>query len=381
MIYLGLLALILMSGFTFSGCHQGKTPGTAFIASYEGEAQIKKAGTTNWIKAEIKASLSAGDVIKTGNNSQVLITFFDGSTIELKSGTQIEIRELLAGKTTRIRLKQEIGETLNKVKKLTDSASRYEIETPTAVAGVRGSQMIVKVAADGTTTVQNIEGKISVTAQGKEVLIPEGQTSTIEPGQQPGAPAAVLPASIAPTPKVNINADKKEDVFDLDGKPVSGYPYLDIINQWIERKGDNWVISMEMQAKYPATVDPDGVVEWNIMVDADNDINTGWRSALLFNDLGIDYYLYLSRTGTRFLVGAQRTADSSRGYRHFIGYSTSMNGNTLSIEFSPDTIGNSNRFSFIVLTRQYSKAGDPQSLMAADKIPDLKHFMISIPVQ
>ena len=112
--------------------------------------------------------LDVVDKIKSGPNSRAVITFFDGSTIELKPDTQLEISELVKGTANQIRLKQELGETISTVKKLADPASRYEIETPAAVAGVRGSTMMVSVAFDGTTSVQNLEGKISVTAQGVE---------------------------------------------------------------------------------------------------------------------------------------------------------------------------------------------------------------------
>jgi hypothetical protein len=362
----------LIMSITFNGCSQTKTTPSAFIASFEGDVQMKKAGTTNWIKAEVKATLEASDSIKTGTDSKISITFFDGSTIEMTSNAQIEIKELIKGKTTSIRLKQDIGETLSKVKNLADTASRYEIETPAAIAGVRGSQMRVTVAPDGTTVVQNVEGKISVTAQGQEVLIPEGNSSTVEPGQTPSAPAPS-----APTPSnVHINSDSKGDLFDINGRPVIGYQYLDIVNEWIERKTDTWSVTIELDAKYPDTLDPEGIVEWNVMVDADNDINTGWKSPLLFNDLGIDYYLSLSRTGVNFSLNAQRIIDSSTTYPHYMKYH--IVGNTITIEFNPETIGNSNKFSFIVLARQYAKKGDSQSLIAADKIPGIQHFMISL---
>jgi hypothetical protein len=251
-----------------------------------------------------------------------------------------------------------------------DSASRYEIETPVAVAGVRGSQMKVTVAQDGTTDVQNVEGKISVTAQGVEVVIPVGNTSTVQPGKPPSAP---LPAN----PNVHINTDGQNDLFDLTGNPVTGYQYLDIVNEWIERKGENWAITINLAENYPENVESGSVVEWDIMVDADNDINTGWKSAQLFNDLGIDYYISLSRTGSIFVAGAQRTLDSSTGYPHYVHYSS--NGNHITIEFSPNTIGDSNKFSFLVMARYYSKIGDPESLIAADKIPNASHYLISIP--
>jgi hypothetical protein len=56
--------------------------------------------------------------------------------------------------------------------------------------------MLVRVVNDGTTSVYNIEGAISFTAQGKEVMIPVGSGSTAKPGEAPSAPQPGLPAVI-----------------------------------------------------------------------------------------------------------------------------------------------------------------------------------------
>jgi hypothetical protein len=185
---LPILLLLFIMVASYSGCGGNKMPSSTFLSFFEGEVLIKKTSSADWVKAEVKALLVENDIIKTGVNSKVSITFFDGSTIDLKPDTQIVIKELVKGKTKTIRLKQDIGETLSKVEKLADSSSGYEIETPVAVVGVRGSQMVVNVAANGATVVQNIEGKISVTAQGVEVLIPEGEISIVEPNQPPSEP-------------------------------------------------------------------------------------------------------------------------------------------------------------------------------------------------
>jgi hypothetical protein len=372
-----LLILLLSSLFLIPlvGCSGSKAATPAFISLVEGTVEIKKSSAVDWVEAKVKDSLAENDVIRSGANSKAAITFFDGSVINLESNTQIEIKQLTSSKPTNIHLKQEIGETLSKVEKLVDSASRYEIETPVAVAGVRGSQMKVTVAQDGTTDVQNVEGKISVTAQGEEVLIPVGNTSTVKPGQAPSAPVLSTPISV--NPDVHINTDSQNDLFDLTGNPVTGYQYLDIVNEWIERKGNNWAITINLAENYPENVDSGSLVEWDIMVDADNDINTGWKSAQLFNDLGIDYYISLSLTGNNFTAGAQRTVDSSTTYPQYVHYSS--NGNLITIEFSPNTIGDSNKFSFLVMARYYSKIGDPQSLVAADKIPNSSHYLIYVP--
>jgi uncharacterized repeat protein (TIGR01451 family) len=165
------------------------TPSTLTMLSItEGNVYVMKAGTDNWVEAEVGMTLEVGDIVKSGDNSNAEITFFDGSTIELQAGTQIEVASLdiaMDTGSTTIRLKQEIGNTISRVTKLVDPASRYEVETPAGVAAVRGSVMLVYVIEDGTTRITNQEGNIWAIAQGVELQIPEGRICIIRPGQPP----------------------------------------------------------------------------------------------------------------------------------------------------------------------------------------------------
>jgi len=152
---------------------------------------VQKSGSGNWVSAREGLTLAKGDKIKTDAGGKAVITFFDGSVIELNDNTAVSLDELTAKSASSpktIKIGQTIGETTSTVVKLVDPASKYEINTPSAVAGVRGTIMQVAVAANGSTSVANVEGSVSVTAQGKEVNVPPGQHSVVQQGQAPAAP-------------------------------------------------------------------------------------------------------------------------------------------------------------------------------------------------
>jgi hypothetical protein len=190
---LSILVLSILFASTLVGC--GSSPSTLTILSItEGNVSVMKAGTGSWIEAQVGMSLEVGDSIKTGDNSSAEITFFDGSTIELEAGTEIEIASLdISGDTgsTTITLEQTIGNTISRVTKIVDPASRYEVETPTGVVAVRGSAMQVYVIEDGTTWAINLEGDIWAVAQGVELQVPQGQQCIIRPDQPPELMAEV----------------------------------------------------------------------------------------------------------------------------------------------------------------------------------------------
>jgi hypothetical protein len=155
-----------------------------------------KSHTTSWIKAEVGVTLEPDDTLRTGDNSIAVITFFEGSVVVLEPGTQVSVAKLnIVTETgsTHIGLVQEIGRTVSRVKKLADTASTFEIQTPTCVAAVRGTIMLVDVQEDGTTAVGNSEGQVVVTALGVEVDIPVGMQSIVVANQPPGQPVQGLP--------------------------------------------------------------------------------------------------------------------------------------------------------------------------------------------
>jgi hypothetical protein len=183
---LSILVVSVLMASTLVSC--GSTESTLTILSItEGSVSVMKAGTGSWIEAQVGMSLEVGDSIKTGDDSSAEITFFDGSTMELQAGTEIEIASLgisTTGSTT-ITLEQTIGNTISRVTKILDPASRYEVETPTGVVAVRGSAMQVYVIEDGTTWAINLEGDIWAVAQGVDIQIPEGRQCIVRPGQPP----------------------------------------------------------------------------------------------------------------------------------------------------------------------------------------------------
>jgi VCBS repeat-containing protein len=193
---LSILVLTTLAASTLVGCDGGggsPCPSTLTILSIsEGEVLVMKEGTDDWVGAVSGTELDIGDGIKTGDNSSAEITFFDGSAMELKADTQIEILSLDLVCDTGVKtitLEQTIGTTISRVTKLLDPGSSYEIETPTGVAGVRGSTMVVTVEFVTPqvihTLIDNWEGNVYAIGQGALLDIPVGRTAIIESGQEP----------------------------------------------------------------------------------------------------------------------------------------------------------------------------------------------------
>ncbi len=163
-------------------------PSTLTILS--GSVEVRSAASEEWQTGTDGMILNEGMGIKTAENSHALLTFFEGSTVKLEPDTYLEIKR--AGQddeqSTAIILKQWLGRTWSRVIKMVDPGSRFEVETPSATAIVRGTLFSTEVEETGLTTVSTTEGLVSVAAQGEEVFIPAFQQTRVEKGTEPSEP-------------------------------------------------------------------------------------------------------------------------------------------------------------------------------------------------
>lgn len=142
------------------------------------------------VKVNETVRIEEGDTITTGANSWALVTFEDGSTIELEPNTEISIDTLTESS---ISVFQSVGRTWSGVKKLaTGPINDFEIDTPSAAAVVQGT-LIETVVAASHTIAAAFEGTVKVTAQEITQIIMAGLQSLIEYGKAPQLPQPIPP--------------------------------------------------------------------------------------------------------------------------------------------------------------------------------------------
>ena len=169
---------------------------TGTLSDVVGDVQVLRSWASSWIVATSGMKIGTGDSLKTGSDGYVLITFFDGSVMEVNSSTEIAVEELsvATGGSTAVHINQVIGNTVNRVQNLVDSSSTYEVETLAGSVVVRGTIVVIQVDENGRTIISVVdEGDeekhfVYVTAGGVTVILYEGMTLVIEPGGIPGPP-------------------------------------------------------------------------------------------------------------------------------------------------------------------------------------------------
>jgi len=168
------------------------------VASIEGQAEIGRGGT--WQPAAIGAAIHTGDELRTGSPGRLRIVFQDDSVVTVSDDSHLVIDqqvfdpnrgvarsliELLRGKVRSL-----VGEYYHTV------GNQYEVKTPTAVCGVRGTEFVTSYdAVTETTDVVGISGHVEVHSildpTGPGVLITAHEATTVHRGSMPAPPRRV----------------------------------------------------------------------------------------------------------------------------------------------------------------------------------------------
>jgi FecR protein len=134
---------------------------------------IQKITGTVWVRrghrqepANIGDQLKAvGDGIQTGPRSAATLTLdTNAGTLEVAAATVLRIQQMQTspkgGYRTRLLLSQ--GQVRVKLKTLVNPESHFEIQTPSSVSGVRGTEFGVAVQPTGDTAIAIVEGKVAI---------------------------------------------------------------------------------------------------------------------------------------------------------------------------------------------------------------------------
>jgi len=163
----------------------------AVVDVAEGRAEVFVHGRGDPVPLEVGKLVRAGDVVRTGPRSSVelrWVRWAGGMRIKIGENTRFKvIRSIVNRRTkeTKARLGLDLGKIWVRLREALIGRSKFEVETPTVVAAVRGTVFSVAVAKDGTSQVEVLEGEVAVARRdGATATLTGGSETCIAPGQQ-----------------------------------------------------------------------------------------------------------------------------------------------------------------------------------------------------
>ncbi|MFH1867763.1 MAG: FecR family protein [Candidatus Omnitrophota bacterium] len=151
-----MLALLLVAGANLPAFSQG-LPKEVSITAMSGEVLVLKTDATDWEPAQPGDILSEGDSIKTLEGASARLQFPLRGTIDLNEKTSMMINRLEAAEGGKIETSLSRGRIKTNIEKFLDKKSTFEVRTPTAVAGVVGTEFYLNVTEESEAILEESE--------------------------------------------------------------------------------------------------------------------------------------------------------------------------------------------------------------------------------
>jgi hypothetical protein len=199
----------------------------AKFVNLDGKVQVKKVNSVQWVDADFRTTLDKGDQIQTSADGAARITFADGTTYTVKSGTFITVEENSMGRerpsSSGVRI--NIGQVDLRTPNWSSADSKAAVSVEDSVAQVHSnSHAAVKadpehkqneiVVSSGSAELQRGQEKVEI-GQYQKAVIPSGGPITKSDVLAP--PDLTLPRNFEPL----IVENPREASIHFEWKPVS----------------------------------------------------------------------------------------------------------------------------------------------------------------
>ncbi len=183
--------LYCVTGFIASGEIQAEDEQEGGeIVSLSGSVEVLLAGGEEYHDAAEDMFLEAGDTVKTGDDSYVEVAFDEEGENVVRVDENTRAAFLLEERQ-KIELLQ--GEIFSTIGNLPENET-FEIRTPSAVAGIRGTDWVTRVDEEGTD-IETLDGSLYVRGfdregnlMAEETIIQPGYKTRVNRYQRPSAP-------------------------------------------------------------------------------------------------------------------------------------------------------------------------------------------------
>ncbi|MGM0570399.1 FecR domain-containing protein [Marinobacter sp.] len=155
-------------------------PEPARVTGVNGHAQLRPSDGGPLQRLTSDDRIRAGDTVITRDGT-VSVELADGSSVRINPSSSVVFNRLTRyGRTgmTDTRMRLERGGLSNRVRPMIEEGARFEIETPSAIAAVRGTAFALQTDSRGSH-LQVTEGRVDFGRPGATREIPAGYAATL----------------------------------------------------------------------------------------------------------------------------------------------------------------------------------------------------------
>lgn len=225
------LAMLVMGSWELGA----KASSIAKITFYTGEVKTQPPQKESWKKAVMEQPLSNGEKVRSENQSRAEIAFADGSIIRIDANSTLDIVDLKKDKSgQQVEAKVWSGKVWANVNKMSKK-SKFELESPTAVAAVRGTVYRMAVLPDRTTKIAVYSGAVEVKPH-PDFFMDQKKKAGGREGEIEGPTEIAGPTEVTLEQWIQIVKVHQEITVNPDGTYgiVQFNPLLDAQDDWVK---------------------------------------------------------------------------------------------------------------------------------------------------
>ena len=155
---------------------------SAEIVSLEGKGEFREAQQIDWRAATVKQQLFPSNLVRTGDSSKMALLFPDRTQYRLAQNSVLQIKEIAADKDKKTVLNLNAGRSWMQSK---TSPGGLQVQTPSALASIRGTEWEIVVEPDGRSTVTVFNGEVEFSNEQGGVLVGKNEQASAEQGRAP----------------------------------------------------------------------------------------------------------------------------------------------------------------------------------------------------
>ena len=159
-------------------------PGAAAeILSLQGLGDQRPASAAQWQPARAAQALAAGDFVRTREAAKMAVLFADQTQVRLHQNTLLQVKSLATPAQPLTSLVLGAGRAWAQTKRA--DGSRLEVQTPAAVAAIRGTDWDLEVGPGGRTVLTVLSGVVELSNAQGQVRVAANEAALAEVGKAP----------------------------------------------------------------------------------------------------------------------------------------------------------------------------------------------------
>jgi tetratricopeptide (TPR) repeat protein len=176
------IALLFPGAASAERCEQW----VATVVSVQGKVEVKKVGEAWWQPVELNDTYCPGDEIRAGENSRANLALINEAVLRLNQNTSMTLGEFKEKQTSLVDLFKGAAHFFSR------RPRSLEVQTPFAIAGVRGTEFFIEVQ-ENQTFLSIFQGEVLAQNKYGQVTLTSGQSAVAERGKAPAMRVVVRP--------------------------------------------------------------------------------------------------------------------------------------------------------------------------------------------